>query len=235
MPVKIKNKVLSTFLKKIGFSGIQTIKELLLDFSDNGLSINVNSQTQQSKVVALLKSGAFVEYSPMGKIGINDLPTLLTVLKRFGDEIKITKEGNLLTIAEDKKKVDIELVDPRYLEEGIKPMPQIAFTDSFKMAAADIKGVFEDITINKDAVLTIETKPKLVIFKNTGKYKFNREVTADGCNGGVLVNFGEPLMDVITNLDSEIEISIKSDYPAKVIETTDVSNITIIVAPRTEQ
>ena len=41
-------------------------------------------------------------------------------------------------------------------------------------------------------------------------------------------------IDCVTELDGTLQISVASNYPAKIMEKTDKSVITIIVAPRVE-
>ena len=180
-----------------------------------------------------LRNGAFEQYEDIGNVGLNDLSTVIKVLDRFDETIAIKKEGNLLTIKSGNKKVDIELVAESFLETD-SGEPKLEFSETLMVPATALKNIFNDIKLNKDAVMTLETEDKKLKVTNTGKYKFVNEIAAPTCTGGTKVNLGEPFIDVITNLDGNLELSLKSDYPVKIMEKTENSIITIIVAPRVE-
>lgn len=229
--MKVKTKTLVAFLKKTRMDGTQELKEAILRFGKDGLKVNANSEPKQARVMSWLKTNAFVEYEELGNVGMNDLSNVVKVLERFGEQVSIKKEGNLLTVTGEGKKVDIELVSESFLDTDTGE-PNLEFDETFTVPATTFKSVFNDIKINKDAVMTIETVEKKVKITNTGKYKFVNEIAAPSCKGGAKVNMGEPFIDVITNLDGMLEVNIKSDYPAKIMEKTETSVITIIVAPR---
>jgi hypothetical protein len=229
--MKVKTKTLVAFLKKSRMDGSQAIGEAILRFGKEGLKINANSEAKQARVMSWLKTNAFVEYEELGNVGMNDLNNVIKVLDRFGEQVSIKKEGNLLTVIGEGKKVDIELVSESFLDTETGE-PALEFDETFTVPMTTFNSIFNDIKINKDAIMTIETIEKKVKITNTGKYKFVNEIAAPSCKGGVKVSMGEPFIDAISNLDGVLEVSIKSDYPAKIMEKTETSVITIIVAPR---
>jgi len=231
--MKINTKTLAAFLKKAQMEGTEGVEECILDFQKEGLKINANSKAQLSRVMAWLKTSAFTEYEELGKVGVNDLTNIIRVLERFGDDITISKEGNLLTIKSKGKKVDIELVAENFLATDTGE-PSLEFEETFDITAQKLKSIFSDVKLNKDAIIKIETDVKKVKFSNTGKYKFVNEIVADTCKGGTLLKLGEPFIEATSRLDGNLNISIKTDYPVKVMETTETSVITVIVAPRVE-
>ena len=54
------------------------------------------------------------------------------------------------------------------------------------------------------------------------------------CTGGVILKMGEPFVDAVAELDGMLEISVKTDYPMKIIEKSETAVISIIVAPRVD-
>ncbi len=231
MTIKTKTKILASFLEKACMSGKQAITEAVLNFEESGLMLNANSLTQQGRTTSCLKKEGFLEYEPIGKVPLNNIGTVILVLKRFGEIITLKKEGNLLNISSKGKKVDIELIAENLLSTDTTE-PNLEFTDTFIITATKLKEVFKDVSMNKDSKLTITTEEKKVIFTNTGKYKFQTVLEAPTCKGGAVVTFGEPLIESTINLDGTLEISVATDYPAKITEKTDTSVITIIAAPR---
>lgn len=233
--MKIKTKTLATFLKKVTMDGVQTIPEAILRFEEDGLKIDANSQPQQARVTAWLKKSAFKDYDEkFGSVGLSDLQNVRRVLERFGEYLLIKKEGNLLSISGAGKKVDIELTAENFLSSGTGS-PNLKFVDTFIIQGSKLSDIFSDVLLNKDSSITVETKEKYVIFSNTGKYKFYNRVEALTCKGGVKSKFGQPLIEATKNLDGkELEISLAQDYPMKVMEKTEDSIITVIVAPRVD-
>lgn len=231
--MKIKTKILTGFLKKSVMEGEQAISECILHFEKDGLKINANSPAQQARVMSWLKKTAFKDYEEFGKVGLNDLQVIIRVLDRFDEMIQISKEGNLLTIKGENKKVDVELIAETFLATDTGE-PKLEFEDTFGITATKLHEIFKDVQINKDAVITISTEEKKAKFKNTGKYKFENAIEAPSCKGGVNVRFGMPLIDAVANMDGNLEVSVKTDYPIKVMEKLEDSVVTVIVAPRVE-
>jgi hypothetical protein len=230
MALRIKRKILEDFLKKSVMTGTQSLREGTLNFQDDGLHIDANNQASMARVVAWLKKEAFEEYEAIGKVGLNELPNIVNVVKRFGEELTLIKEGNLLTVKSAGKKVDVELMAENLLATDAAA-PSLEFADTFSIPGGKLQDVFSDVGMNKDASLIIETHEKKVCFKNTGKYKFETTVEALSAKGGERSKFGEPFIQATQELKGDLELSLGTDYPIKVRENTESSVISIIVAP----
>ncbi len=231
--MKVETAKLKNFLNKTIMSGTEGIEEGILKFGKDGLKLEANSITKFARTMGWFKKDNFKEYEELGNVCMNDLGNIINVLARFGKEITLKKEGNLLTIKGDGKTVDIELVAESFLKTDADE-PKLEFAETFNLKAGKLSELFKDVQMNKDAIIKIETKEKIVEFSNTGKYKFINTIEAPTCKGGEKVSFGEPFIDATTKLDGDLTISIKKEYPAKIMETTEESVITIIVAPRVE-
>jgi len=232
--MKIKTKVLTAFLKKARMTGTQQISEGILRFENEGLKISANSTPKQARVMAWLNKNAFLEFEALGNVGINDFDNVIKVLDRFGETVLIKKEGNLLNVKGDGKSVDIELVNENFLDTDVNE-PNLTFTDTFEITATKLSDIIKDVSMNKDAVLMVKTAPKSVAFSNTGKYKFINTIEAPLCAGGVSVSFGSPFIDCVNELTGNLQMSVASNYPCKVIEKLENSVVTIIIAPRVEE
>lgn len=228
--MKIKTKTLIAFLKKFRMSGLQRIEECVLRFEKDGLHINANSNSKQSKSVGWLKTAAFSEYDVLGNVGVNDLSNIIDVLERFGDDAQISKAGNLLTVVGEKKKVEIELVSEDFLGNDTA-VPDLKFSESFTIVAKELQDIFSDVEASKNVKIIITTIPKGVVFSNTGKYKFTHPLVAENCAGGSKSSFGQPLVDCLSKLDGALTMSISNDYPCMVVEKSEMSEIVIICAP----
>lgn len=228
--MKIEKKKLINFIKKVYMN---EISECLFEFSEEGLKITATTPAKMSFVTAILKKEAFEDYVAFGPVALNDIRNLLAVIDRFGKVVELEKEGNILTIKGDSKSVDIELMAAQFLEDQQK-VPKIEPTEIFTITASQLKEIFKDVKMNKDAELIITTKEGAVRFANTGKYQFKTDFLIEGIAEEVRVKFGLPLIEALTNMTESLEFGVKTDYPAIVKEKTEESEITIIVAPRVE-
>jgi hypothetical protein len=231
--MRIKTKTLTGFLTKIQMTGTQQLREAIFRFEKEGLKISANTEPQQARVIGWLNKTAFVEYEELGNVGMNDIANAVKVFDRFGEIINIKKEGNLLTVKGDNKTVNIELVNENFLNTDTAE-PNLTFTETFDMTSIKLHDILKDVTLNKDSILTIKTAEKSVMFSNTGKYKFTNTIEAQTCKGGVQVSFGEPFIDCTSELDGNLQISVGTDYPCKIMEKTENTIITIIIAPRVD-
>jgi len=228
--MKIESKKLISFVKKIHMGEID---ECLFEFTESGLSIKATTPAKMAFVSGMLKKEAFTDYESIGPVALNDIKSIINVLGRFGSEVDLQKEGNMLTVKNGNKTVSIELMASQFLEKE-QPTPDLTPDESFTISAKEVAEIFKDVRMNKDAELYIETKPGVVRFRNTGKYKFQNDFPNENIKKEVKVKFGLPLIDAIESLTDNLEFGVKTDYPAVIKENTDESEILIIVAPRVE-
>jgi hypothetical protein len=230
--LKIKRDKMVSFLEKIKLNN--SIVELLFNFTDSGLEINTTDLTKTSMVTATLNKNAFTEYEQLGEVGVQNLQELITILKTFDDDITITKSGNLLTISENKYKLETELVDSEYLEKA-PDAPQLEYNEKAEILGNEINKFISNININKTYTLNIQTEDKKLVFNNTGKYKFTKEFDSDVLIGGFKGSYSTPFIDAITAFSGKIVLNMNKDkpdgYPINIYEKTDDSIISIIVAP----
>lgn len=237
--MKVKKKTFKEFLESALMSEEQEIKEAILNFEKDGLKINCNDTAKLARTISWHNKANYTDYPEegIGKVCLNDLPQLKKLIERFGELIDIKKKGNLLTISGDvdgrKKSVDIELVAETFLEVDSDPV--LEFDQTFEISAKALNDILNDVKTNKDAVLKITTKNKYVEFTNTGKYKFTNPVEAPTAKEGVSLDLGKPFMNAVSNLKGKLQISLKSNYPVKIMEKTEQSTVVLIVAPRVEQ
>jgi len=232
--MKIEQKKLETFLNKIAMEKSQQIMECVFDFSEKGLKIGATSPPALARVSGLLKSNAFKDFKQLDKLGIDNLQEFINVVKRFKGDITIKNEGSLLTLKGTGKEVDITLADLDFISTE-KDDPNLEFDDTFEIPEGKMLDIFSDVKLNTDSAITIRTEAKKVLISNTGKYKFKHVLEAPSCKGGTTSEYGEPLMDAISKLTGKLEISIKTNYPLRVLEKTEDSIVTVIVAPRVHE
>jgi hypothetical protein len=231
--MEIEAKILTEFLDKVKMTKSVELSECILDFAKDGLLIVANTTNKLGQVRASLLSVKFENYSAIGTVGVNDLPVFIEILERFHGKITIVKTGNILHIKGTDKSVEVELVSEQYIERDMTE-PPLEFTDNFAMHSSVLNSIIGDIKLNKDAVLTIELEPGKVIFKNTGKYKFTREFTMEGIKSKLHSGFGQSFVDAVANLDGDLTLYVREDYPIKIKEEGTGYYVILYMAPRVE-
>jgi len=228
--IKVKKGTFTGITKKYTMSDTCLIKEGNFRFEKDGLKITGNSPGKEARSSVWLKKSAFKEYEELGNVGLDDLDTVIKVMNRFGEIVTIKVEGNLATLKSENKSVDIETVAEDYIKTDTGE-PTLEFVDTFEITATRLKDIMADAQLNSDAEIRIETTDKKVTFSNTGKYKFKNEIEALICKGGASSRFGKAFIDAVKYLDGNLEISVGNTFPIRVVERTETSVVTIIVAP----
>jgi hypothetical protein len=226
--MKINKKNLVDFLEKVNMNG--DLNEARFNFTETGLKISGTNAANITRVDGTLNISAFVEYNALGEIGVQEINNIIRILKSFDKEVEINVQGNLLSLKEAGKKVEIELLDLQFIEV-VKDLPNLEFYEDIKVNAVDINKFITDASINKEFFIKIETKEKVSMLSNDGKFKFTKTLETPESKGGTVVKFGLHFINAVIKLSDSLILSIKKDYPIKIVEKTEQSIISIITAP----
>jgi hypothetical protein len=194
------------------------------------------SKAQQTMVDALLYSAAFADYKAIGNVGLGNLDTVTKILDKFGVEIELKKQGNgfIVTDCGEAKTVILPLFDEGLFDKNLKAI-QIKHENNFVLSSDTLKSIIDDVSFNKDVLMTMITKDNAVVFTNTGEFVFERTIETPTIKTGTKVEFGSALVEATSALKGTmLEISIKTDFPAKIEEKTEDSLVTYIVTPYTK-
>ena len=226
--MKISKQKMTEFLKKVNMNG--DLQEAIFNFTETGLKISGKNAAGVTRVDGMLKSAAFEEYNALGKIGVQEINTVIRIMSGFNKIIDVKVEGNLLSLKEGGKKVDIELLDVQFIEE-VQALPPLEFDENIKIASKDINDFIKDASINKEFFISLSTKEKVTMLTNTGKFKFTKTLETVEAKGGVTAKFGAHFINAVIGLTSDVTLSLKTDYPIKLVEITEESIISIVTAP----
>lgn len=228
--MKIKTDILVEFLKKVNMNGNERIEEALFNFTETGLQISAVSPTKVNRVDAILKSSAFENYEAIKEIGIQDISTLIKIIKTFKNMVDLKVEGNTIILFNGSKEMKTELIDTQFIN-AVDKLKDLEFSDMFTIDSGLVKEAIEDANINEEFSLKFKTVEKGFLIATTGKYKFNRQFKVEEAKGGVEVSFGSPFINAFMQLTGKVELNLKNNFPIKILEKTENSVINFIVAP----
>jgi hypothetical protein len=232
--MKVEKDTLNEFLTKSKFSGDDELREVILDFSEEGLNINAVCDVKTSMVKGILKKDVFTDYEAFGEIGIMHVANLLRVVNSFDKVIDLRVEGNLLIMKEGSRKVELEYANPEVINK-VDINLEIEFDEEFKIDAKLLNKFISRASINNDFDINLTTQPGKLLLKNTkGSYKFTEEIDIPSIEKEVSVTFGNSFVNVVSPLNEEVVLCLKTDAPAKIKEIKDNSEIEIITSPLTE-
>lgn len=232
--VRIQAIVLRTFLKKVKMEKLQRIDECILSFEKDGLHITAMSQSKFSFVSGFLERKAFESYEDIGMIAVGDFENFVGLLTHLSASVSLARHGHLFSMSDATKSVDVELLEESVMEKPKFPNIKYDGITPFKMSAERLHAIIDDASLNKDTVITIKSVGEQIIFSNTGRYKFTHVLDAPGNKSNESCSFGVPLVHASSNLDGELEVYMKSDYPMMIVEASEKSVVKIIVSPRAD-
>jgi len=232
--MKIKNNILSEFIKATSLANEHAITECKLDFNEKGLTITAVGDGNSIMVRGQLPVQSFEDYAEMGKIGIINYSELLKVLGALKEDVTIEKQGNVL-VFKGGRTVEVPLADESLIADNDKT-PNLSYDCSFVVN----KDVFNDVEKNlafvmntsDSAIVLFEGENKVLNIKYGSKYKFTDAVKVDEITDKISVKFGQPLINALHNLSGDLTIQMKSDFPITIMKKTDMYAVKIIVAPK---
>ena len=241
--MKIKTNKFKEFLQISQMSEVETC---LLEFNEDGLRMNTFNPAMVNMCRSVLKKEQFLEYSPIGNVGIDDLTKFIKVINTLGTELEFNIEGNMLIAKSNKKQLNFELVDEKFVDkdiiEKVKGMNLNEFETSFDIKVEKLSEFFNDLSINTDCLINIETVDKGVKLSNTGKYKFTYNIDSKETEKGVKLTYGEPVLKVFGGVmkrskkwkEKDLKFNVKKNYPTKINFVTDEAEYELYTIPRDE-
>lgn len=228
----IETKKLINFLSTVRMNELEIVK---LRFEEEGLKVVSDSNANTHQVNAFLLKKAFIEYEPIGNVGVDDLSRLISVLKSLGDETNFSVDGNILQLKNKNKKVEVELVSEKFVPTP-QQSPNIDFETTATIDSKDIKEVLNDIKNNKNAIIKIRTVDEGLEIMTKGKYTYTYRYDTKGTTAGVNVSFGNPLVNALSQVNTgTVVLNLSSDAPVLVENQDGEFNCLFFVAPRTNE
>ena len=92
--MKVDSKVLNRFLDKVTIGG-DGIRDGIVDFSEEGLKVNLLDETNTLFIVGNLKKNMFKDYKVLGKVAVANFTMLKNVTNGDGRDERIQHAINL--------------------------------------------------------------------------------------------------------------------------------------------
>jgi hypothetical protein len=133
-------------------------------------------------------------------------------------------------------KLYLELIEKEYVT--VPPeIKNINYEVVFEVPAKQLNDFLKQVdSYNKDYGIIFESLDNSIKIYNTGKFKFERKISATGVKKGKKVKFGMPLINAIGNVSEGLfKIHMDENVPMKIENNTEKDNITYFVAPTSEE
>lgn len=225
--MEIKTTAFLNFLNSFHMSDCVKVDELILNFSDKGLEVNVDIPLEAGQIYGIIYKDMFQDYVPYGKIGLDDVLNLINIIKRIKSEtINITIEGVALIITSSNKQILKQLVDPRYVtipKEFIIPN----YSSYFELKDDEFKNILKEMKSNDCEVLRLSSIKGEVTIHNVGKCelitKFENKETIKAEN---ISSFPSTIPFVFSSTISPIlELWFAHTYPLYIVMKFDEDKI----------
>jgi len=234
--MKIKKSILVSFLSKISLQSDSSIVEAVFDFQDDGVHVKAMTPDNIVMVNGFLRASVFENYAVLGEVGFQEIPSIINIVKTFSEDVEISINGNISDFKEKDRGVALEILDVSIMQKG-KEIKGLELDETVLIESKKLNTLISDMTSNNKGEFNVKftTGNNVMGVSNTvGKYKFRDTFRELDCKEGTNATFGVPLANAIKNLTDEIAVSLKTNFPIKIVETTADSTITIVVAPRVE-
>ncbi len=234
--MEIKKNLLIKYLELLALKGDIENREALIDISTNTIESVIGHSSKTLVVYGKLKG----EFDDIGKIGIDNIPLLLTLLKSFPThELTLKKDKNklVLTSSDKKLKVSIMLREPDYIVNTLenKKMDDlleksqgnafILFLPVVKLIYSYINALGCDKLVlkgdKKELKLLLENKENEIV----ASFDLEQEVKP------FEVKLMRQITAILNVVNTDIEISIKNDSPISLKVKDEDMEITYIIAP----
>ena len=230
--MKVKKDVLVDFLKKATMTGVSALTEGIIDFAKAGIIISSQSASNNVLVNAILKAKAIEDYKPIGQIGINNLQDVSKLLSGFtGDFIKFEIKLNQLIFKSAHRRVKITLMDKDAVQKPTLYPESLDDRMEINISMDLIKGFFKNMNIVNTAEFSFELKGRDLLFNTKGFNEVTEKVSVDSKKGEVKLRLNRSFIDAVENLNDDVLMEMKTDYPISVTSKTEEVLVRILVAP----
>ncbi|MDO8622630.1 MAG: hypothetical protein Q7R52_00115 [archaeon] len=206
------------------------MKDGVVNFTEEGLQVNGIDETNTLFVVGKLNKSVFKEYKSLGKVAVANFSLLRNVTNRYTEEVEVVVKDNVLCFTTKGREFEVVLPDVETVNQS-KNEPTLEYTNVLKLSSNFLKEAVKNAdTLEKGLSVTLFSEGNKVVAECGNDDKGREIVEVEKVNEPFNVKFGEPLRKVVSVMDGEVEVSLKTDYPATLKYSDTEMELKFIVA-----
>lgn len=218
-------KTFAAFVRKATLAG--NIPTCIVRFGPAGCDVRSNN-ANSSAVIAHM-NGAF---EPMTLI-IRNTSTFIDVLEQFEGDINIVTGTNAVFVRNEEREASVVMAEESFVENELTADPPFMskFTADFPVPVSVMKRINTNSRMLKAPRVQFKVKGGVltVTAGNAGFDSMTEKLNVHFED--VSAVFGEPLAAVVTVLDDSLRVSLRQDFPVRIIEMNDKWCVKYYVAP----
>jgi len=220
MKIKIKKNILEKFIKQISLNGkieTGTIKKV-----ENNLICDIKSGNSIASLNKL-NTSAITEISEADDLSlpIKSMSMLLKVIGTFNEYVFLETQDNLLKLYDENRVANIVLASEDYIDNNITEKLPFEYEKSMQLNAEIFKRTLTNMDIVKGETVKVEIKEGMLTVNTGQKGLDNMEEKKKVDYPDCFNELGPISVDVLSILNGEIDVAMKTDYPIRFIMKTD--------------
>lgn len=234
MPIRINNKTLAEFIKKVTING--SINDGILKFKPDGLTLTVKDITKSGAVTGMLKSSNFIETGEMN-VPIRNMASLISILGTMSGTVELSRTENVFRIESDGNDADIIMADEKYIICDLVEIPTLAHDGGFELDASIFSTVKKNTQILNTTKIGVRAEVKDGMFYiQAGEGEFDKltsKVRVDYKN--VCAKYGSTFLEFVSVVTGRVSFAFNDNYPALITSVTPDCTIKWMVSPIIEE
>jgi hypothetical protein len=233
--MKIESSVLKSFVVKATMGG--ALPSMVMRVSNDGITAQLKDLSNAAMTTAKLSPDKVKEKEDM-VLCIKNTDMLIKSLGSFSGEVELKKNENILSIFNAERQINIVLSTEEFIDCNLPKIPDSlanAFDGGINLQTDILRKIVSDMAIVDGDKILVEVKDKKLTL-NTGAKDFdNISMKVNVEYNDVLSTYGELLAKAITVIGDKVNMSLKSNFPIRLVEDADGIKCTYIIAPIVEQ
>ena len=232
--MKVKKDILIDFLKASIMTGVSAITEAIVDFDKEGIKIKSTSANNLVLINSVLNADAVTDYKAIGKVGIHNLQDVVKLLDGFNkDEIKLMVKDNKLVFSSSNRRVKVTLQDKDVTQKPTNFPEKQEKRIPIKIDVDILKNFFKNMGMINSNEFVLSIKSGYLYF-HAKDFNEVMEKISIKCKGEVSLRLNRAFIDAVDNINGEVTLKLKTDYPVEVYTKNDSYIVQVLVVPVTK-
>lgn len=230
--MKISKDKLLKFVKKASMNG--SIETIYIDFLEDGLECKVRNINNVCVTNVKLEM-ELSESDRLERVYIKNTHKFMNILKTFGDELDLTKDGYTLKIKDDNRRAKIILASDRIVDNVFdRELPDIPIARKIYIPYELLTKTVSDMKLSNNMRIKIDINNDVgsLTVGAENEDMFTNTFSVD-VGESTTVSIGDYIVSLVESLDknTSVEFSVGTNVPLVINEVTDDIKYTCIIAP----